>query len=432
MPIRNIFNDSSPDSPGAPEPPEAGTPEGRRVRGVRRGWVLVTACVVVAAAAGGTAIAVHGGGEKPAKAADAADGLPHTSVDASSTADQCGEGWHSGKPGLQVFDVHNVADDAAEVYLMDAQGKLLGEIDGLGADTTRPLQVDLGRGTYHFECLVEDLDAVSGSPVKVSTGPAHGGPAVAPVNEHQMIPVTLTYQKWVANGFKGVVAKADALDAAVDSGDLDAARKAWLPAHQAYARLGGAYGDLGDLGDAVDGTDAGLPGGVHDKHFTGFHRVEYGLWHGESAASLKKPTDQLAHDLRALSKQWATTQMAPLDVGLRAHEITEDSIQLDLTGRSDFGSGTSLATARAGLDGTEELLKVLNPLLAPRDAQLPQLQAQLKLTESDLDAIEKKDGGWRAPDKLTIAERERVNADFGQLAEQLAPVAVIFDIRRTS
>ena len=77
--------------------------------------------------------------------------------------------------------------------------------------------------------------------------------------------------------------------------------------------------------------------------------------------------------------------MDPVDTGLRAHEITEDSIQLDLTGRSDFGSGTSLATARAGLDGTAELLKVLHPLLAPSDPALSALTGRLKGAEGDLD-----------------------------------------------
>ncbi|MEW2544347.1 EfeM/EfeO family lipoprotein [Streptomyces sp. NPDC047002] len=427
MPIRNDFQDAPP--PSRPDDP---APDGRPVRRVRRGWVLFAACVVVAAAGGGLAVALTSGGGRPAATSvGVADGLHHTAVEASSSADQCGKGWTEPRAGLQVFDVHNVATDAAEVYLTDSSGALLGEIDGLGPGTTRPLQVQLGRGSYTFRCLVEDTDAVDGPVVKVAKGPAAGGPAVSPVNQHDVIPPTLTYQKWVADGFKGVLGKVDTLRAAVDGGDLAAARKAWLPAHLAYTRLGGAYGAFGDLGGAVDGTDAGLPDGVHDKDFSGFHRVEYGLWHGESAARLKAPTDQLAKDVKDLSDEWSTTRMDPLDTGLRAHEITEDSIQLDLTGRSDFGSGTSLATARAGLDGTVELLDVLHPLLAPRDPGLPKLQAALTTAEKDLDAS-REDGRWRAPDSLSRTERERLNADFGDLAERLAPVAVIFDIRRTS
>ena len=46
---------------------------------------------------------------------------------------------------------------------------------------------------------------------------------------------------------------------------------------------------FGDADGVINGTDAGLPGGVHDPDFTGFHRIEYGLWHGESTRSLKAP-----------------------------------------------------------------------------------------------------------------------------------------------
>lgn len=55
---------------------------------------------------------------------------------------------------------------------------------------------------------------------------------------------------------------------------LGAAREAWLPAHLAYERLGAAYGASGDLDGTIDGGPEGLPDGVHDKGFTGFHRVE--------------------------------------------------------------------------------------------------------------------------------------------------------------
>jgi len=387
--------------------------------------------VVAAAVIGATGVALSGGSTPKEQAVASPDGLPHTAVQASSTSTQCGQGWRKPHAGLQVFDVRNVANDAEEVYLTNSTGALLGEVDGLAPGTTRPIEVTLGRGSYSFRCLVEDSDAVSGPTVRIAEGPATGGPAVLPVNEHDAIPPTLVYQKWVGSEFSGVLARVNTLRSAVDSGDLTGARTAWLPAHEAFTRLGGAYGAFGDLGAAVDGTDAGLPGGVHDKDFTGFHRVEYGLWHGESARSLRGPVDQLDKDIKELSTQWAGTRMDPLDTGLRAHEITEDSIQLDLTGRSDFGSGTSLATARAGLDGTEELLKVLRPLLAPRDARLPEIESSLHTAEQDLDALRSKDG-WRAPGSLPRAERERIDSDFGGLVENLAPVAVIFDIRRTS
>jgi hypothetical protein len=41
------------------------------------------------------------------------------------------------------------------------------------------------------------------------------------------------------------------------------------------------------------GRPNGLPEGVNDPGFTGFHRVEYALWHNQSVTSLISVTSRL-------------------------------------------------------------------------------------------------------------------------------------------
>ncbi|WP_055589205.1 EfeM/EfeO family lipoprotein [Peterkaempfera griseoplana] len=391
--------------------------------------VLLPVAITAALAAAAAAALLPYSSAAPSAAA-AADGLPHTVVEVSPGA--CGHGWDRPHAGRQVFDLRNTSSDAAEVYLTDASsGALLGEVEGLAPGVQRPLQVVLGRGSYVFRCLPEDADAVTGPTVRITAGPATGGPAVLPVTEHDLIPPTLEYQKWVGQGLGRLVGKADALRDAVDRGDLAAARTAWLDAHLAYSRLGAAYGAFGDLGDAVDGLADGRPGGVKDQDFTGFHRIEYGLWHHEAADRLRAPARRLADDVRKLRDRWADARMEPADLGVRAHEITEDTVTFELTGHSDYGSGSSLATARAQLDGTAEVLDRLRPLLEPRDPELPGIDRWLARTRDDLDAL-RHDGTWPAPGDLQVEQRERVDADFGGLVERLAGVAAVCDVRRTS
>ncbi|WP_377271755.1 EfeM/EfeO family lipoprotein [Peterkaempfera sp. SMS 1(5)a] len=392
--------------------------------------LLPVAVVAALAAAASGAAALLPDSSAAKSAAAAADGLPHTAVEVSPGA--CGHGWDRPSAGRQVFDLRNTSSDPAEVYLTDTStGALLGEVEGLAPGVQRPLQVVLGRGSYAFRCLPEDADAVTGPTVRITAGPATGGPAVLPVTEHDLIPPTLEYQKWIGQGLGALVGKVDALRDAVDSGDLPAARTAWLTAHLGYSRLGAAYDAFGDLGDAVDGLADGQPDGVKDQGFTGFHRIEYGLWHHQSADQLRAPAQQLAEDVRKLRDQWADARMEPADLGLRAHEITEDTVTFELTGHNDYGSGSSLATARAQLDGTAEVLDRLRPLLEPRDPELPGIDQWLARSRSDLDALGH-DGSWPAPDKLTDNQRERINADFGGLVERLAGVAAVCDVRRTS
>jgi iron uptake system component EfeO len=397
---------------------------------------LVLVGGVAALLAAGIGAVADGGGAGPAGASAAAagtpgggadadySGLPHTAVQVSPGS--CGVGWTRPAAGLQVFDLTDTGTAAEDAYLETTAGAVLAEVEGLAPGRTRPVPVRLGAGSYRFQCLPQDTDAVTGPTVTV-TGGAGSGPAVVPVTQQDLIPPTLAYQAWVSRQLPSLIADVDTLRAAVDRGDLAAARAAWLPAHLDYERLGAAYGTFGDLDRSINGTTRGLPGGTADPGFTGFHRLEYGLWHGEPAGTLLPVAAQLATDVRTLQSSWAQAQMDPKDLGLRAHEIVENTIQFELTGRTDFGSASSLATARANLQGTAETLTLLRPLLQSRLPGLAQLDAAMAAADSELAGL-----GGVPLSGLPTGRRERLNAVFGQLVTELAPVAAICDVRRTS
>jgi iron uptake system component EfeO len=404
--------------PAAPPPRPA-----RRRTLLLGGGALVVAAAVVAAV-------LATGGSDGRHAARPSDGLRHTSVEITSAA--CGRGWTHPAAGKQVFDLHNDSGVAAEVYLTDpASGAVYGEVEGLAPGTARPLRVTLGNGSYAFRCVSDDADAVTGPTVRVTGGKAKGGPAAVPVTQQDLIPPTLAYQKWIGARTVELAEKTDTLRDAIDRGDLTAARKDWLTAHLVYERMGAAYGTFGDADPAINGTTAGLAGGVHDKDFAGFHRVEYGLWHGESASALRGPAARLAGAVHDLRDGWPDQRMDPADVGLRAHEILDNTVQFELTGRTDYGSGTNLATARANLDGTAELLGRLRPLLKTRAVGLSGIDTWMARTERTLDGFDH-DGHWTPLDRLTRAQREKVDADLGELVERLADVAALTDVRRTA
>jgi iron uptake system component EfeO len=402
----------------------------------RRGWSVAGCAVGVAAVA---VVAVAVGGTSGARDRDRAsgstvridrdDGLRHTTV--SVSAKNCGEGWARPRGGLQVFDLRNTSSSSFEVYLKDAaSGAVYGEAEGLGPGATRALRADLGNGRYAFTCFPDDADPSTGKPVRVTGAKGRGGPSVMPISVHDLIPPTLRYQKWIKGQMDPLVQRTDALREAVRGGDLARARTAWLTAHLTYERMGAAYGTFGDADGAINGTTAGLAHGTRDPGFTGFHRVEYGLWHGQSAAELREPADRLAKDVRALRGSWADARMDPLDLGLRAHEIMENTVQFELTGRTDYGSGSNLATARANLDGTRTALSYLRPLLKSRVPQLPGIQARLDRLGDELDGYGH-GGRWTPVDRLSRTRREKLNADTGDLVERLADVAAVCDVRRT-
>lgn len=426
MPETALDADAAPQSPSAFGP----APLPSRAAARRRPLLLAGYALLAAGAVTAGVLAV-GSSRDSAHRASTADGLRHTRVEVTPAG--CGSGWTHPKPGHQVFDLRNTSSTSAEVYLTDAKtGAVYGEVEGLAPGTLRPMSVTLANGSFAFKCLADDADAVTGPTVRVTGGGSvKSGPAAVPVTQQNLIPPTLAYQKWIQARTVELVRKTDLLREAVDRGDLGAARAAWLPAHLVYERMGAAYGTFGDADAAINGTTAGLPKGVLDADFTGFHRVEYGLWHGESASSLRGPADRLAKEVRALRDSWPEQRMDPADVGLKAHEILENTVQFELTGRTDYGSHTNLATARANLDGTRALLGYLRPLLKTRAAGLPGIDTWLDRTQRALDGFD--DGGrWTPLAGLTRAQREKLDADMGELVERLANVAVLTDIRRTA
>jgi iron uptake system component EfeO len=385
---------------------------------VRTRWIVAVVALAVVA---GAAVVFW---PRDAEAQD-----PEIAISRSS----CGTGWSAPKPGPQTFRLHNTGSVTAEVDLIDpATGVIYGEVEGLGPATTRPLQVNLGNGSYAFRCLPEDASAIVGPVAQVSGGAERTGPGVAPVTHNDLLGPLKAYQAHVTTGLGELVADTGALKNAVRGGDRTASESAWLTAHLTYERLGAAYDAFGESDGALNGTADGLPGGPADEGFTGFHRLESGLWHGEDLGALAGVADQLDTDAHALQAAFGGSQVDGNDLALRAHEIMENTLQFELTGRTDYGSGTNLATARANLDGTRAVLDVLRPLLTSRYQQLPKLDTWLTRTQTTLDAAHRPDGSWTPLAQLDPKQRQKLDADVSELTELLAPIAAIAEPRRVS
>jgi iron uptake system EfeUOB component EfeO/EfeM len=120
-----------------------------------------------------------------------------------------------------------------------------------------------------------------------------------------------------------------------------------------------------------------------------------------------------------------------LDIGLRTHEILENALQFQLTGHDDYGSGTTLATTAANIAGTRELLQILHPLLAARYRGLPSVSFWLNRLQNLISAQRSAGGTWTPVSKLSTTSRQQIDAAASQALQELAPIAVITEPRRT-
>src|SRR5215469_5343528 len=351
------------------------TPASAPHKGFRRYLRLLAA---LAAATVAAALASCGGGNQP-------DAI-------TMTADSCGGAWHLDRPGWHTFQIRNGNDVGGEVDLINpANGAIYAEIGGFGPLTTTPMSLNVGSGKYAFRCLFQDTEPMTGPTVTVS-GHANGQPAILPVTYNDLVDPAKAYQNYVGAGLTKLLADVSTLDSDVGAGNLAQARSDWLPAHLQYETLGAAYDAFGKFDDEIDGRADAL--GVANPKWTGFYRLEYGLWHGQSAADLKPVASKLKSDVSALLASWPHQEIELIDVGLRTHEILENALQFQLSGHDDYGSGTTLATTLANVHGTFELLSVLRPLLASRYPGLPAVYTWLDRLQALLEKQHAPNGSW--------------------------------------
>ena len=355
-------------------------------------------------------------------------GQPANEITVSSS--ECGGSWRVPGPGWHTFEINNQGTTGAEIDLVDpADGAIYAEVENTGPATVTPMTLDIGSGKYAFLCSFSDYDPQQGAVVTVP-GHATGTPAILPITYNDLIPLAKKYVTEEEVAIKVLAPETAALSAAVESGNLATARRDWLTAHLQYETLGAAYDAFGDFDDEVDGRADAL--GVNSPKWTGFYRLEYGLWHGQSVKELTPVAATLSSDVNALLASWPAQQIPLLDVGLRTHEILENALEFQLTGHDDYGSGTTLATTVANIAGTRELLSLLRPLLTPRYPALPAIYTGLTQFQSLLEQQRRPNGTWIPVSALPVRVRQAIDAACGQLDQELSPIASIAEPRNTA
>jgi iron uptake system EfeUOB component EfeO/EfeM len=378
------------------------------------GW-LRTAAVALLAAGG---LAACGGGPSQ----------PSNVITVSSN--QCGGRWQLPGPGWHTLEIANQGTSGGEIDLVNpANGAVYAEIENSGPGTTNPISMDFGSGRYALLCLFSDYDPLAGATVTVA-GHAGGAKAVLPVTYNDLVPYAKQYVTIEEAAIKVLAAETATLDAAVRGGDLAAARGDWITAHLQYETLGDAYSAFGDFDTEIDGRAD--PTGVNSPQWTGFFRLEYGLWHGQSLSSLAAVADALNKYVGQLVTWWPTQQVPLADLGRRAHEVIENALEFQLTGHDDYGSGTTLASTAAAVTASRVLLNLLRPLLTPRDPKLPAVYSGLAALQSLLDKEKLPNGRWVPESQLPATTRQAIDAAAGQVLQELAPVASITEPRNTA
>jgi hypothetical protein len=182
-------------------------------------------------------------------------------------------------------------------------------------------------------------------------------------------------QGWIARA----IADALVLEHALLTNHRTAAMAAWGATWSDYLHLGAVYlsGEAATANSAIDGIPGELPGGTSDPRFTGLHRIEMGLWTGQSLSSLIGFDVRLRHDLAGLRAVVAHVEITPLEYATRSHEIIEDAQRDLLSGMDVQWSGQGVLGTAAGVAATEEVFHTLEPLISGRENTEGEVRSEL-------------------------------------------------------
>lgn len=396
---------------------------------VVRSRVAAAVALVVVATGVTTLVVHHHQGDPRLHAVDPGTLVPGVPVQLSESG--CGAGWNGGHAGPQRFALHNQGIAGMEAQLQQvATGKVVLDVENLGPNVTRAAQVSLGAGSYRFVCIAEESAAMSGTTVAV-TGRYDGPvtPGVLPATMGDLQGAANAYQHWVQTRLPVLEHGVAALAADLGRGDLAAARTDWLTAHQVYETLGAAYGGFGAYDAAINALPATDVAPADDPHLQGFRKIEALLWTGAPAGRIKPYAARLVAAVRALRVAFPRQQLVTaIDMSLRGHEILENTLQFELTGRADAGSHTTFATVAANIVGTQRVLEVLRPLLLERTQDLDAIEADLTHLLIRVRGY-RRGHGWTPLDSLSRLERERLDAAMSAVVEKLSAVAIVLDPR---
>ncbi|HET8727975.1 MAG TPA: iron uptake system protein EfeO [Alphaproteobacteria bacterium] len=243
----------------------------------------------------------------------------------------------------------------------------------------------------------------------------------APVSPLALVTPIADYKVFVGQCLDQLVADTEAFTAAVKAGDLDKARALYAPARFSYEAIEPVAELFSDLDAAIDSRADDHELAEKDPGFTGFHRIEYGLFApGAGTSDLAGYADRLMTDVNDLDQRLAGLTFPPMTVVGGAAALMEEVAASKISGEEDRYSHTDLWDFEANVEGSKTIYDLLRPLIADANADYVAKVDSNFATVLETLAKYRKGQGFETYDKLTDRDRNVLAGAVNTLAEDLS------------
>lgn len=261
--------------------------------------------------------------------------------------------------GRSVFDIENASNRPIEWEVLDGV-MVIEERENIAPGFRSQLTARLKPGVYDITCGL-----LSNPRGKLTvTASAHSDAEKAKPPLKAFIGPLSEYKVYLALQSGQMIQASKALATAVGAGDLAAARTAYAAGRTAYRHVEAVSGRIADLENAIDPVAAYLAGREQDPAFTGFHRVEFGLWRQNATADLKPVADKLASDTSVLRDRLKAMKFEPADLAGNAAREARRLAEGPVISGDSLYAGDDLTEFAAAVDGLEKPVSLVLPLVA--------------------------------------------------------------------
>jgi iron uptake system component EfeO len=340
------------------------------------------------------------------------DGTGPVSVKANDQS--CDLSRRDVKSGTSTFSVANGGSKVTEFYVYAEGDRVMGEVENIGPGLKRDLIVELPSGKYQAVCKPGMVgDGIRGD-LTVT------GDAASQVDEDTLLKqATESYQRYISSQAVALEQKTAEFVTAVKAGDLEKAKALFPVARTYYERMEPVAESFGDLDPKIDARVNDVEPGVE---WTGFHRIEQGLWVGKTTKGMEKYADQLLADVKTLVTKSKVVKLTPLQLANGAKELLDEVSRGKITGEEDRYSHTDLWDFQANVEGSQAAVQALRPALQTRDAALvAQLDTNFKAVFAAVDKYREGDGFQLY--NLKPAQQKELSQVVDGLAEPVSKVA---------
>jgi len=293
---------------------------------------------------------------------------------ANEGGDRCTTDFAKAAAGPVTFTVENVSSSAITEVELQSDLKILGEKENLAPGLpAASFTVTLDGGDYTLYCL--------GATPETQTFTVTGQAAAAPTGSTSTLlnQGVKDYAAWVVSQAEEMQTAVNALKAAVDSGDVEKAKTAYVNARTFYEKIesdvegfvmpGFKVGDnRGNLDYLIDMRASNLDEKVG---WSGFHAVERDLFKN---GAISEDTKQYAADLESNVAELVTVvkglSYKPEDLANGAAALLEEVQSNKITGEEEAYSHTDLVDFAANVEGARQAFAYLQPGLQKVDAAL--------------------------------------------------------------